>query len=500
MFRLDRSSWFLTVLAVAVASAGFLVPAACRAEPWAPSPATLLADPGQPLDARPRAEAEVVLPPPARVEAARTLDECVAQAEALHPRIRAARAAVAAAEGKAVQARLYPNPVIAGFSPQMAGSQSQWSGSVAQDIVTGGKLRLSEQAALREVQKARWELVRARFDVLRDVRRNFYLLLVAQRRVEIFEQLLEIAARSYEIGKQLAEAGEGTKADVLFWNIERDRAQVRLLNAGVDIETGRRQLAAAMAVPEEEIRKVAGDLLEGLPDFDLPLLQAEVIRLNALPRAAAADVARAQWALDRARVQPIPNVNLLGGYQRQVNPPDQDQGLAQVMMAVPLFDRNQGNIRAAQADISVSRAKLRTIELDLATQTAQTVNAYRISRRLAAWYEESILPKARETVALTQMLYGKGEVTFLSLLQAQRTLTETELAFVEAQAERWSNAVAIADLLQLEVFPPTPAAPAAIEGAVGPEERPAANPRGLVPPAAAGDQPPPPPPQPLPQP
>jgi hypothetical protein len=87
------------------------------------------------------------------------------------------------------------------------------------------------------------------------------------------------------------------------------------------------------------------------------------------------------------------------------------------------------------------------------------------------------------------MLYGKGEVTFLSLLQAQRTLTETELAFVEAQAERWSNAVAIADLLQLEVFPPTPAAPAAVEVPVGPDERvPAAKPAN---PAAV---------QPLPQP
>jgi cobalt-zinc-cadmium efflux system outer membrane protein len=249
-------------------------------------------------------------------------------------------------------------------------------------------------------------------------------------------------------------------------------------------------------VPEEEIGKVAGDLFESLPDFDLPLLQAEVVRLNALPRAAAAEVARAQWALDRARVQPIPNVNLMGGYQREINYPPSNQGLFQVALSVPLFDRNQGNIRAAQADISVSRATLRTIELDLATKTAQTVNTYRISRRLAAWYEESILPKARETVALTQMLYGKGEVTFLSLLQAQRTLTETELAFVEAQAERWSNAVAIADLLQLEVFPPTPAAPAAIEGPVGLEERAAANAAGQAPAAAADKRPP----QPLPEP
>jgi len=376
------------------------------------------------------------------------------QAQRLHPRLRAAQAAIEAARGKAVQVRLYPNPVIAGFTPQAAGSDSQWSGTVAQDIVTAGKLRLQQQAALREVQRTQYEFVRARFDVLTGVREAFYSLLVSQRRAEIYRMLLDIAKRSYDIGEQLAEGGEGTKADVLFWSIEYDRARVRVLNADVLVETSRRELAVAAAVPRESIPWLEGDLLADLPDFDLPGLQEEVILANALPRAASAEVARARWALDRAIVQPIPNVNLMGGYQRQVDNPPQDQGLAQVMLAVPLFDRNQGGIRAARADIAQAQAELRNVELELAMQTAQAIADYRTSQRMVAWYEESILPKARETVSIMQRLYGQGEVNFLKLLEAQRILTETELAFIEAQEQRWAGAVSIASLLQLEEFPP----------------------------------------------
>jgi len=160
-------------------------------------------------------------------------------------------------------------------------------------------------------------------------------------------------------------------------------------------------------------------------------------------------------------VEPIPNVNLMGGYQRQVDYPPQDQGLVQVMVEVPIFNRNQGNIRSARADIATSRATLREVEIDLAAQTAQVINIYRQAQRLVDWYEEYILPKARETLQITQQLYARGEVTFLNLLEAQRILTQTELAFVEAQAERWNGAVQIADLLQLEEFPPRPDAPAA---------------------------------------
>lgn len=426
-----------------------------------PGPGLRLGDAGRPLDLPP--EAATVVPPQGPTPA--TLAEFVALAERNHPRLRSALAAIEAARGKAVQARLYPNPMLAGASPQAAGRDSQWNGFVTQDVVTAGKLRLSQQAALREVQRTEYEYIRARFDVLRDVRQNYYALLVSQRRVEIYRLLLEIAKRSYEIGRQLAEAGEGTKADVLFWSIERDRAEVRLLNATVFIETGRRKLAAAVGLPRADIGLLDADLFQRLPNFDLKQLQEAVVGINALPRAREAEIARSQWALERAVVEPIPNVNLLGGYQRQVDYPPQNQGLVQVMVEVPLFDRNQGTIRAARADIASARAELRVTELDLATRAAEAVAAYRTSQRLVAWYEEYILPKARETVQLTQQLYARGEVTFLSLLQAQRILTETELAFVEAQADRWTGAVTIADLLQLESFPPTPDVPGAIPDA-----------------------------------
>ena len=154
----------------------------------------------------------------------------------------------------------------------------------------------------------------------------------------------------------------------------------------------------------------------------------------------------------------------------------------QVLMQVPLFDRNQGNIRTARADIASSRADLQTIELTLATQAAQAVAMYRVAQRQADWYEQSILPKARETLQLTQQLYARGEVTFLSLLQAQKILTETELAFVEAQADRWSGAVAIADLLQLEQFPPADNAPAVVPPPGGPESLPPRDPNAGPPP------------------
>jgi cobalt-zinc-cadmium efflux system outer membrane protein len=286
-------------------------------------------------------------------------------------------------------------------------------------------------------------------------------------RLEIFKLLLDIATRSYRIGQELAKAGEESRADVLFWSIERDRAEVRFRNAAVYVDAGRRRLAASIGLPRADIDQVDGDLFMPLPDFELKALQEAVVRNNSLPRAAAAKVAQAQWATERAVVQPIPNITLLGGYQRQVDLPPDDQGLVELMVEVPLFNRNQGNIRSTRADIASARADLRDIELSLAETTANTIATYRTAQRQTRWFEEYILPKARETVAVTQLLYGQGEVSFLNLIEAQRILNQTELDYVQAQEDRWRSVVEIANLLQLESFPPTPNDPAA---SVLPEE------------------------------
>ena len=113
-----------------------------------------------------------------------------------HPRMKVARASVEEARGEAVQARLYPNPTLAGSSPQLSGADSQWNGFVSQEFVTAGKLKLSQQAALRGVQRVEYKLIRARYEVLTGVRRAFYHLLVAQRKLVIFKQLYDISNRS----------------------------------------------------------------------------------------------------------------------------------------------------------------------------------------------------------------------------------------------------------------------------------------------------------------
>ncbi len=73
-------------------------------------------------------------------------------------------------------------------------------------------------------------------------------------------------------------------------------------------------------------------------------------------------VARAQLALRRARVEPIPNVQLRAESGYNFESRDDVYGV-EVGFRVPIFDRNQGTIAQAQAELSRAQAEVARVEL-----------------------------------------------------------------------------------------------------------------------------------------
>ncbi len=382
-----------------------------------------------------------------------TLEMLSSLADTHHPRLTTAYQGLQAARGRALQAGLYPNPVVSAASPQIDGNESQYNGFVEQEIVTAKKLKLDVAAIEREVSQANCAWQQVRLEILTQLRIQFYETLAAQTRAAVLESLVKTLRRSKEVAERLLMAGEGTKGDVLLFEIEVERAEVALANTRTVFELGLRQLAILAAVPDLAIEQLAGDLNLALRDYDPTELRFAVASVHPQANIARLEIDRRAYRLHRARVEPIPNIGVMAGAQRQVGIPAESQGLFQVSVAVPLWNKNQGQIFAAEADLAGSRADLQRVELDLSEQATDALTNYQTAARLVARYDEQILPKARETLQISQNLYAQGQIDFLRLLQSQKTLLEAELARIDAQEQRWVAAALIAGLLQQDVFP-----------------------------------------------
>jgi cobalt-zinc-cadmium efflux system outer membrane protein len=370
-----------------------------------------------------------------------------------NPLLRRDLARIESARGLAVQAGLYPNPRFDTGNPQqLAGVSSVYNGGFIQPIVTKGKLKLDTQAALQAVRQAELAFFQDRFDLYTNVRTQFFSVLAAQRRVTVLKQLTQVVNDSLETGKKLEKAGEGNRIDVLLLTIEARRVQVSLQNAETLLRGGRRRLAAIVGLPDLPITLVSGDLNAPLPEIDEELVRQYVMSENTSVQNARVDIERNQILLRRAEVEPYPNIDLGAGYQYSVTPVH-NQALIMVAFPIPAWNKNQGNIRAAQANIQESVETLGSTQNNLLGQAADAFSRHQAARELVRQYEEEILPNAADTLRLAQDGYAKGEFDFARYLQVQRTVVETNLSYISALESMWTTAAELAGLLQVERFP-----------------------------------------------
>lgn len=381
-----------------------------------------------------------------------SLEVLTSIAESTSPNLTQAAAEVQVARGRAYQAGLYPNPVAHGGAGQLGGRDSQYFGQLSQEIVTKHKLQLAEAAACREVFQAEYRFVRTRFDLLTTVRQGYYTALAGQKRVDILRQLVGIASKSQAAATRLKDAGEGTRGDALLFQIELEKAEVALQNADAVLVASLQQLAARLGAPEMELPRVQGDLRVSLVPFAEQVVIDSYIPYNADISVAEQEVDRNRFLLKRAQVEPFPNITVNAGYMREYVGNDHI-AILNFSAPLPVWNKNQGNINAAAANVTKASANVATVRNGIARQMADGRGRYRAADQLVVRYEEKIIPLAQESVKLIQTAFAQGQFDFLRLLQAQRALVESQLGYIGALETRWATAAELAGLAQVEAFP-----------------------------------------------
>ena len=139
--------------------------------------------------------------------------------------------AIDAANGKACQAGLYPNPTVSVNLDEL-GDRTGPAGVntlplVSQELVTGKKLHLNRKAACREVDQATLGLLVQRYHLLTSVRQGYYEVLTLQRRRDLLSEMVVLAEQSISTSEKLLAAKQVARLDVLQLEIEAERLSRR---------------------------------------------------------------------------------------------------------------------------------------------------------------------------------------------------------------------------------------------------------------------------------
>ena len=368
-----------------------------------------------------------------------TLREALRLAILQNPELAASNTSVRAAEGRLLQAGLLPNPSVftenenlIGSGPYRGARASENTIQLSQLIELGGKRAARVRVAQVGKTLAGFDYEGKRLEVLVETTRAFLQTLAAQRRVALAEETARLADDLVPAIRRRVDAGAANAVEVTRAQNATATARIETQQAARDLATARQRLAASWGARTPRFDSVAGDL-DNLPP--VPSFETLASRLSLNPSLAryAAETAQRQAEITRAKAQAVPDVTAAVGPRYLTESNDVTVRL-NLSVPLPIFDRNQGAIKEAQAEL------VRTGQLQQAAATQLTVSLGDAYRNLLAARQEidtlqgTLLPGAENAFRQINEGYGAGRYSLLDVLDARRTLVGARTQLVNAQA------------------------------------------------------------------
>ncbi|MEJ7609058.1 MAG: TolC family protein [Bryobacteraceae bacterium] len=154
---------------------------------------------------------------------------------------------------------------------------------------------------------------------------------------------------------------------------------------------------------------------------------------------AAIEQARASLRLQQANAKIDPDAQF--GYKRTSG---FNTFYAAVEIPLPIRNRNQGQIEAAEADIRVAELSLAATAALVRSDLDSALRDYESLQRLLTETLRPMRQRADEVVRIAEAAYREGGTDILRLLDAERTRIETQMAYTRALFELQQSAVAVA--------------------------------------------------------
>jgi len=368
----------------------------------------------------------------------------------LNPTIAQAAKIVQAAAGRRTQAGLYPNPVFGyeaeEFSLASPGQRSQNYLFLEQRIVTAGKTGRRQDLQSRFVDQSEIRLELKRIRLLNDVRIAFFRALGAQETAQLRRELAKIARDAVDVSEQLFNIGQADQPDVLAVEVEAEKAELDLENAGTELDRSWAALAAVVGNPELPRATLEGELEPEPIPLDPDKSLKELLQESPEVKLSRNQVERTKASLTLAKALRFPDVIFKGGlgYSQEAKGV---QAIIRVGVSLPIFDRNQGTIAAASAELEAAQFEVRRIELTLRSGFESALRDYKNALQRTDRYRKEIIPRAQKAYDLYLARFREMTASYPQVLIAQRTLFQSRADYIEALVNLRQSLVLIQGML-----------------------------------------------------
>ena len=371
----------------------------------------------------------------ARAQTSLSLHDAIEMAKA-SPASEIAEARIAEARGGVRQAGLGINPRLFLQSEDLrpwAGdyafeTQSEDYGYLSQTFELGGKRGKRVQLAEARLRVTEAMNAAAMQQLAGRVAGAYWNAVSLLRVITLLNEDMGAVDEMVRYHRERVDAGAMRGVDLLRMEIERDRLRLSLQAAKNEAAVARLELFRQMGRTPTAVTLT--DKLDESPVI-LPSDVATVLAERPDVRAAREALAAAEDDLRLQRANALPDVDLLGGYKRNLAA---NTGYGGLQIPLSLRNRNQGEIERARAGVAAARATLALLETQVRVQVEQARTSYEAQQVTIRETLPELRTHARQNLEIATEAYRIGGVDLLRFLDAERTQFEVEVSAVRMLA------------------------------------------------------------------
>ena len=365
--------------------------------------------------------------------------EAIRLAVERNPQVEAARNAYAAARAQARQAGALPAPEL-----EMEFEEVPALGSLGR--YGERTIELSQRVELplkwwHRLQAGRQHAEAARLAVFEMTKLDITLQAKqAYDRIALQKSLLHHAQQDLDLAQNILrqadirfEAGDVPQLDVMRASVEVGRATNRLTAAKNDLSLAKTALNALLARPLQTPLAIADSLVYRPVKTDLDQLTATALKQR--PDLAGTELQlkalQSQQAAATAAYWPDLNVGLGRQRRHEAGGHEEDSWQVRFGLEVPLwaFSRQRGERAEAKAEVAKVAAERDAVRYQVLLETEQAYLDLTTAEEQVALFQDQILPEAERAFEVAGRSYDEGKLTYLELLEAQRTWIETQTEY-----------------------------------------------------------------------
>ncbi len=373
------------------------------------------------------------------------------------------------------------------------GPQKQGVG-LSQTFPWFGKLELRGDAAAEAANAERQKYESTKLSLFYEVKDAFNEYYYLRRAIEVVQENLDLLEYLESVARARYETAAGSHPDVIRAQVELGKLEnqrealhdlrgpvVARLNGALN-RPAEEELPFPNNVWDDQLAGADTSILDMLPQYNPELLALDHF------------IEKAQYEIELARKEYYPDItfgvdytdvgqppsptaspafasplalrgasNIAGGngslldlytidYSRRLadRPADAGQDIWMVYFSlnIPIWhDKYAAGEREARAQRLAAKSERRQREHDLATRVKRALYEYRDAERKILLYRDTLIPKAKESIASTETAFRVGTATFLELVDAERSLLEFQLSYERALSNRASRVAELDSLV-----------------------------------------------------